>query len=99
VNVTPATTTYNETRFADDLDVVLKQVRDMLLEKNRNYGDSALDPMQVFSKGLGKDAGIRVRIDDKLNRILKGNAAGEDAVFDLLGYLVLLRIAALRESR
>lgn len=90
---------YNETVVADDLAEVLADVKDMLLEKNRAYGDSALEPVQVFSKGLGKDAGIRVRIDDKLSRLARGSAAGEDVEHDLLGYLVLLRIAWLRAAR
>jgi len=37
---------------------------------------------------------IRVRIDDKLNRIRnQPEAFGEDVVLDLIGYLVLYRIA------
>ena len=39
---------------------------------------------------------IRVRIDDKLSRLARGQAAGEDVVLDLIGYLVLLRVAERR---
>jgi hypothetical protein len=42
---------------------------------------------------------IRVRIDDKLSRLARGEAAGEDVKQDLLGYLVLLEIAHLRADR
>lgn len=90
---------YDEKSFAEDLSTVLVEVQQMLLQKNAAYGDSALEPVQLFSKGLGKDAGIRVRIDDKLSRLSRGSAAGEDVEHDLLGYLVLLRIAKLRAAR
>lgn len=71
----------------------------LLLEKNRAYGSSALDPIRVFSRADPIEQ-IRVRIDDKLSRIQRAdpNALGEDAVFDLLGYLVLLRVAQRKAS-
>ena len=36
---------------------------------------------------------IRVRLDDKLSRIAWSQVAGEDVTLDLIGYLVLLRVA------
>lgn len=72
-------------------------LRDMLLEKNRAYGNSALDPLRVFSKASSVEQ-ILVRIDDKLSRLARGAAAGEDVELDLLGYLILLRIARKTES-
>ena len=74
---------------------VCDEVREMLLEKNRAYGDSALNPVRVFSKASPVEQ-ILVRIDDKLSRLARGSAAGEDVELDLLGYLVLLRVARLR---
>lgn len=74
-------------------------IRDLLLEKNRKYGDSALNPLRVFSKGSSLDQ-IKVRIDDKLSRIQ--NAQGdedEDPLIDLMGYLVLLKIAMQKENQ
>lgn len=68
------------------------EIRAMLLAKNAAYGDSALAPVRVFSRADPTDA-LLVRIDDKLSRIARGSAAGEDVVLDLIGYLVLLRIA------
>jgi hypothetical protein len=65
---------------------------DMLIEKNRAYGNSALEPVRVFSKASPEEQ-ILVRLDDKLSRLARGNNAGEDVVLDLLGYLVLLRIS------
>lgn len=65
---------------------------DMLVAKNKAYGNSAIEPLRVFSKADPSEQ-IRVRLDDKLSRIARGNAAGEDVILDLLGYLILLRVA------
>lgn len=63
----------------------------MLLAKNAAYGNSALEPMRVFSKAP-VDEQIRVRLDDKLSRLARGSAAGEDVEADIMGYLVLMRV-------
>ena len=79
--------------FAAQVDALLQEVGDMLKSKNAAYGDAALTPLRVFSK-LDNAAGIRVRLDDKLSRIARGDGSGdEDAVLDLMGYVILLRIA------
>ena len=67
-------------------------IKAMLLEKNKNYGNSALAPMRVFSKAP-TDEQIRVRLDDKLSRLASGASAGEDVELDLMGYLILLRVS------
>lgn len=69
-----------------------------LIEKNRAYGDSALNPVRVFCK-FDRLEQIRVRIDDKLSRIRNDpGALNEDALLDLIGYLLLYRVG-LREDR
>ena len=69
------------------------ELKAMLLEKNRKYGDSALNPCRVFSRAKPVEQ-ILVRIDDKLNRIKnRQNDEDEDVVLDLAGYLVLLMVA------
>ena len=68
-------------------------IETLLLEKNRKYGNSALEPMRVFSK-LDTVQQIHVRIDDKLSRLRNQQVDDdEDAVSDLIGYLILLKIA------
>ena len=69
-------------------------IKDLLLEKNAKYGDSALTPIQVFSK-LDSEEAICARIDDKMSRISNSglNSDTEDTVNDLIGYLILLKIA------
>lgn len=85
--------------FEKDLDAVLGRLRMILLSKNKKYGDSALNPLRIFSK-TSPDEQIKVRIDDKLKRIINNNDGDtEDPELDLLGYIVLLRIYKLRESR
>jgi len=69
------------------------EIKNLLLEKNRKYGNSALEPSRIFAKSSPVEQ-IKVRLDDKLTRIK--NQAGdedEDVVQDLMGYLVLLRVA------
>lgn len=69
------------------------EVKNMLLEKNRMYGNSAIKPLRIFSKADTVEQ-IKVRIDDKLNRLLSGQMdENEDVVKDLIGYLILLLIA------
>lgn len=69
------------------------RLAEMLIEKNIAYGDSALNPLRVFAKDIDARAQILVRLDDKLSRLARGSAAGEDVILDLLGYLILYRIA------
>jgi hypothetical protein len=63
-----------------------------LCEKNIAYGDSALNPVRILSKADTAEQ-IRVRMDDKLSRLVRGELAGEDAIQDLVGYYILLKIA------
>jgi len=69
-----------------------REVERILLAKNAAYGNSALQPVRIFSKADPIEQ-IRVRLDDKLSRLARGQAAGEDVTLDLIGYLVLLRVA------
>ena len=72
---------------------VCREISDLLVEKNKAYGNSALEPMRVFSRASPIEQ-INVRIDDKLSRIAKGDASynDEDVEKDLIGYLVLKRV-------
>lgn len=68
------------------------EIRDILVAKNAAYGDSAINPVRIFSQADTREQ-LLVRIDDKLSRIARGGEVGEDVVLDLIGYLVLLRVA------
>ena len=83
---------------ADDIAFVCDEIKNFLLEKNRKYGDSALNPARIMSRADSVEQ-IKVRIDDKLNRIKNAQTdEDEDVVKDLLGYLVILRVALLRRE-
>ena len=73
------------------IDVECQNLAEMLKAKNRQYGNSFADPVRIFSR-VSPEEGLRIRIDDKLSRIARGQDAGEDTVLDLIGYLVLLRV-------
>ena len=92
------TTCANETT-QDKIRRVSNSVRDLLIEKNIAYGDSALGGAQVFSQ-VPASVALSARIDDKLGRIKTSgiNDTTEDTVHDLCGYLVLLLIAMEEEG-
>lgn len=88
----------SQENFVRDLDEVLELLRTMLVEKNKAYGDSALNPVSVLSKADPREL-ILARIDDKIKRVMYGESAGEDVWADLRGYFVLLGIYDLRAQR
>lgn len=77
---------------------ICDEIKSMLLEKNRKYGNSALKPIRIFSKCDAKEQ-IRVRIDDKLSRLLSlQQDETEDVISDLIGYLLLLKVSEKMEQ-
>jgi len=79
----------------DKIKQTMNELRDFLVAKNEQYGDSVMKPINIFSDA-SEDSGIRIRIDDKLNRLMQGNdnmESDEDVIMDLIGYLVLLLIS------
>lgn len=76
----------------DAISAECQELERMLIAKNRAYGNSFAEPINIFSK-VDARSQLYVRIDDKLNRLAKGHEyANEDTVMDLIGYLVLLRV-------
>ena len=79
--------------FPAKVRAILSEIGDTLIAKNQQYGNSALEPVRIFSKASATEQ-IKVRMDDKISRLVRGNGEGdEDAQADLLGYIVLLKIA------
>jgi len=70
---------------------VLDETKEMLMAKNRKYGNSATKPVRAFSKADPQEQ-IKVRIDDKISRLIRSNSKeeDEDVVKDLIGYLTIL---------
>lgn len=74
-------------------------IKNLLLTKNADYGNSAFEGIGIFSQ-LGPEEALKVRIDDKLRRIQNGFKKGgedrlhymEDSLRDTVGYLILLKV-------
>jgi len=85
-------------QFVSDLDHVLADLRSFLIGKNKAYGNSAINPVRCFSRADRLEQ-INVRMDDKLSRMMQGQDAGEDPELDLLGYMVIKRVALLEDAQ
>jgi hypothetical protein len=75
------------------------EICQLLVEKNRKYGNSAFKPKRIFSKCTNIEQ-LLVRIDDKLSRISSSGmqSPDEDTLNDLIGYLILLKIVTEKET-
>ena len=83
---------------AMDIAATCDGLKELLLEKNRRYGDAALSPLRIFSKADTVEQ-LKCRLDDKLSRLAnQQNDEDEDVLTDLLGYIVLLKIAQRRQE-
>lgn len=87
---------FGVTSFEQNVRRILDGVADTVASKNIAYGDSALNPIRVFSKADRMEQ-LFVRLDDKLSRVQKGHEyPGDDTIRDIIGYCTLILIA--RES-
>lgn len=77
-------------RFSTYTLPVLSEVIDLLQLKSTAYRDSAFERSGILSQVVPAEA-LLIRADDKIRRIKHGdrNALGEDAMLDLIGYLIL----------
>ena len=71
---------------------VTKELAEFLNEKNKRYGDSALNPINIFNKH-DADIGLCLRMDDKISRIRNSEELRKNDIVDLMGYLTLLCIS------
>lgn len=79
---------------------ILDEIKALLLKKNEQYGDSVLDPINLFARNTPIE-GIRVRLDDKYSRLARGNdsiESDEDIHLDCIGYHVMALIALRRSA-
>jgi len=77
---------------------VCDDLKELLLAKNKEYGDSVTKPLRVFGSSTALE-GLCTRIDDKINRIYQGEEyPGDDTVDDLIGYLILYKIVKDQEE-
>lgn len=88
-----------QTQFEADVWNECESIAKLLVEKNRKYGDSASNPVRIFSKANNLEQ-LKVRIDDKLSRLRNAqDDEDEDVLTDLLGYLVLYRVVQKQNER
>lgn len=85
------------TPFAEKVLAITDAIAELLVTKNAAYGDSALNPVRIFSTASTEEQ-LLVRLDDKLSRIARGHEFGEDVLDDLIGYAILLKIARMEEN-
>lgn len=73
---------------------VLDGMKNLLLYKNRKYGDSAINPKKVFYKGDSTNS-ILIRLDDKIGRVMSNpdDKPRVNDVADIIGYCTLLLIS------
>lgn len=76
-------------------------IQNILISKNRKYGDSLFNPPGVFSKA-GTLELINSRLDDKLSRLQQGDIDEADRAEDeedIIGYLILKRVYRALEGK
>jgi len=81
-----------EKTSAEKITEVYKSMNMVSLEKNRRYGDSALNGAKIFSK-LDATPSICIRLDDKLSRVKNSETLRKNDISDIMGYLVLLSVS------
>ena len=69
-----------------DFKTITDGIADLLKYKNKKYGNSALNPLNIFN---GKSK-VGQRADDKLSRIQNSDKLAKNDIVDLIGYLVLI---------
>lgn len=67
-------------------DKTLSSLSDLLKYKNDKYGNSALEPLEIF----GNKCKVGTRLDDKLARVKNSTELKKNDICDLIGYLTLI---------
>jgi hypothetical protein len=67
-------------------DKTLNSLSVLLKYKNEKYGNSALEPLQIFSNKCK----VGTRLDDKLARVKNSDKLAKNDIADLIGYLTLI---------
>lgn len=79
----------NKIESMNKIETICDGMKDLLLYKNEKYGDSALNPKNIFYKGDATNS-IKIRLDDKIGRVMNCNETRVNDVCDIIGYCVLL---------
>ena len=76
----------------EKIKMICDSMKDLLLYKNEKYGDSALNPNNIFYKGDSTNS-IKIRLDDKIGRVKNSNETRVNDIADIIGYCVLLLVS------
>lgn len=77
---------------SEKIEQVCTNINLLLQEKNKRYGNAALEPLKAFSK-LSSEDSIKIRLDDKLKRVMNSEELRKNDVSDIIGYLILLCVS------
>ena len=85
---------FEDTPTQQKIKDILSGMTDLLLYKNKKYGDSAINPKKIFYKGDSTNS-ILIRLDDKLGRVMSNTEEKPrvNDVADIIGYCTLLLIS------
>ena len=75
-----------EIKVKNNFKEITNSIADLLEYKNKKYGNSALNPINIFN---GKSK-VGQRVDDKLSRVQNSTTLAKNDIADLLGYLTLI---------
>ena len=79
----------NMTTVQTNMCNIIEAMKDLLMYKNKHYGNSALEPIGIFYKGSAEDS-IKIRLDDKLKRIANSKEEPKiNDICDIIGYSFL----------
>jgi len=81
----------------DKIKETFNSLKEFLLEKNRRYGDSALEPLDIFNNVINNEPdmaikGMLIRLADKTKRIKNSKVLRKNDVVDQIGYWILICI-------
>lgn len=76
----------------NDIKNICNKISEILVYKNKMYGNSILEPKNIFYKG-NSITSILIRLDDKIGRVTNSEVIRVNDIVDIIGYLVLLLIA------
>lgn len=74
------------------LEITCDSLKSLLLYKNSKYGNSGLEPINIFNK-QSAETGLLLRLDDKIARIKNSPELRKNDVADLFGYLALVCVS------
>ena len=85
---------FEDTPTQQKIKDILSGMTDLLLYKNRKYGDSAINPKKIFYKGDSTNS-ILIRLDDKIGRVMSNTEEKPrvNDVADIIGYCTLLLVS------